>query len=307
VPAAVVTGGAGFLGSHLVDRLVAEGWRVVVLDDLSSGSADRLPRDVELHVADLATDDVSATLRALGPTVVFHLAAQASVPRSVADPERDAAVNVGGTARVLDAALAAGVGRVVFVSSGGAIYGERRRAATERSAVAPNAPYGRHKLEAETLVAGSGIPFAIARPSNIYGPRQAMGLEGAVVAAFIAQARAGQQLTIDGSGNQTRDFIHARDVVEALLRLARPATATGTWNVSAGRRTSISELAALVEREAGIALGRTHRPSRAADVHDSAISSAKLRTSGWKPTISLAAGVRELLREPRAKAPERGA
>ena len=174
---------------------------------------------------------------------------------------------------------------------------------TERSAVEPKSPYGRHKLEAETLVARSGIPFAIARPSNIYGPRQAMGLEGAVVAAFVTQARAGERMTIDGDGNQTRDFIHARDVVEALIRLARPSIAAGIWNVSAGSRTSIGELAALVEREAGVALGRTHRPSRAGDVHDSAISSAKLRTTGWKPAISLASGIRELLRDARAKAP----
>ena len=306
MPRAVVTGGAGFLGSHLVDRLAGEGWRVVVVDDLSSGSADRLPRDVELRIADIATDDVSATLRAFRPAVVFHLAAQASVPRSVADPERDAAVNVGGTARALEAAGSAGAGRFVFVSSGGAIYGERHRAATERSAVDPKSPYGRHKLEAETLVARSGIPFAIARPSNIYGPRQALGLEGAVVAAFIAQARAREPLTVDGRGDQTRDFIHARDVVDALLRLGS-STATGVWNVSAGRRTAIGELAALVEREAGVELGRTHRPSRAGDVHDSAISSAKLRRMGWTPAISLAAGIRELLGEPRTAAPEGGA
>src|SRR5262249_39354395 len=185
---------------------------------------------------DIATDDVSAVARAGRPDVVFHLAAQASVPRSVADPERDRAVNVDGTARVLEAGLAAGARRFVFVSSGGAIYGETRRAATERSRVAPKWPYGRHKLEAERLVMGSRMSFAVARPSNIYGPGQHAGLEGSVVAAFIARALAREPLVIDGDGEQTRDFVHAADVADALVRLASPGIGDDVWNVSTGRR-----------------------------------------------------------------------
>jgi UDP-glucose 4-epimerase len=294
---ALVTGGAGFLGSHLVDRLVADGWRVQVVDDLSTGRADRLPSDVRLDSADIAADDITGVFQAGRPDVVFHLAAQASVPRSVADPARDRAVNVGGSVRVLAAARGAGAGRFVFVSSGGAIYGETRRAATERASVEPISPYGRHKLEAERLVADSGLPFAIARPSNIYGARQSVALEGAVVAAFVAQALARGPLTIDGDGTQTRDFIHAADVVVALVRLAAPSVPDGTWNVSAGQRTSVSELASLVERAAGVQLGRSHRPARAGDVHDSAISSTKLRRLGWQPGVALRDGIRELLRD----------
>jgi UDP-glucose 4-epimerase len=292
---ALVTGGAGFLGGHMVARLLADGWEVVIVDDLSSGHRDRVPGAARLEVADIATDAVSAIVRDARPDVVFHLAAQASVPRSVADPARDRAVNVDGTARILDGARAAGAGRCVFVSSGGAIYGETRRAASERSRVDPKSPYGRHKLEAEGIVARSGVSYAIARPSNIYGTGQSVGLEGAVVAAFVARALAREPLAIDGDGRQTRDFIHASDVVEALVRLAAPSAPSGIWNVSAGRRTSIAELATIVEREAGVTLGRLERPVRAGDVHDSAVSSTRLRRLGWRPAVSLRHGIRELL------------
>ncbi len=293
---ALVTGGAGFLGGHLVRRLLADGWQVQVIDDLSTGRRDRVPHGVRLDVADISTDDVSAAARAGRPNVLFHLAAQASVPRSVADPERDRAVNVDGTARILAAGIAAGARRFVFVSSGGAIYGETRRAATERSRVDPKSPYGRHKLEAERLVMRSGMAFAVARPSNIYGPGQHAGLEGSVVAAFIARALAREPLVIDGDGEQTRDFVHAADVTDALVRLASAGMADDVWNVSAGRRIAIADLARIVEREAGVALGRAHRPVRAGDIHDSAVSSTKLRRLGWRPAVSLRQGIRELIR-----------
>ena len=293
---AVVSGGAGFLGSHLVDRLVADGWRVLVIDDLSTGSRERLPPQVRLEVDDIAADRVDAAMEAARPEVLFHLAAQASVPRSVADPVRDEAVNVTGTARLLEAATAVGVQRVVFVSSGGAIYGETARAATEHSAARPASPYGRHKLVAEGLVAAAGVPFAIARPSNIYGPRQGLGLEGAVVATFVARALAREPLRIDGDGTQTRDFIHVADVVQALLRLAGPAVPSGVWNVSTGKPTSILELAALVEHEAGVSLRRVYQHTRAGDIHDSRVSSSKLRRLGWRPEVELDIGLRELLR-----------
>jgi UDP-glucose 4-epimerase len=293
-PRALVTGGAGFVGGNLVDRLVADGWRVVVLDDLSTGRRARVPQEAELAVYDVAVDDVATVVRHASPDVVFHLAAQASVPVSVADPQRDAAVNVEGTRRLLEAAAAQGVRRFVFVSSGGAVYGETRRAASERSRVDPKSPYGRHKLQAERLVAAAGLSYSIARPSNIYGPGQHAGLEGAVVATFIARARERQPLTIDGDGSQTRDFVHVADVVQSLLRLAATPV-NGIWNVAAGRRTSVSELADIVERAAGVRLGRTFRASRTGDVHDSALSSAKLAKLGWRPEIPLAAGIRELM------------
>ena len=291
----IVTGGAGFVGSHLVDRLVADSWSVLVIDDLSTGSTANVDDRVRLERLDIAVDDVDGVIRAWRPRLVYHLAAQASVPRSIESPLRDLAVNVAGTNRVATAARLAGARRLVFVSSGGAIYGDTRRAATETTRAAPTSYYGVHKLAAEGHVGLSRIAHAIARPSNIYGPRQTSGLEGAVVASFVGQAVARQALTIDGDGRQTRDFVHVADVVDALVRIGDPSLPSGTWNVAAGRRTSIAALADTVEREVGVDLGRVRRPARPGDVRHSAVSAERLRAIGWSPTVGLADGIRELI------------
>jgi UDP-glucose 4-epimerase len=291
----LVTGGAGFVGSHLVDRLVAAGCAVLVVDDLSTGQTANLPDTVRLEKLDIATDDVAAVVRAWRPAVVYHLAAQTSVPRSMEDPFRDLSVNVVGTHRTVAAAGASGVARLVFVSSGGAVYGETRRPATEATRPAPTSYYGIHKLAAEGHVALSGIPYAIVRPSNIYGPRQSAGLEGAVVATFVARATARQPLAIDGDGHQTRDFVHVRDVVEAIVRLGDVGAPIGIWNVASGRRLSVNDLADIVERAAGVELGRVHRPTRSGDVRDAAASAARLRALGWRPSVPISRGIRDLI------------
>lgn len=292
----VVTGGAGFVGSHLVDRLVADGWAVLVIDDLSTGLHSNLGDGIRLERLDVAVDDLDDVVRAWRPRVVYHLAAQASVPRSIDAPLRDLAVNVAGTNRVATAARLAGAERLVFVSSGGAIYGETRRAATETVRPAPTSYYGVHKLAAEGHVLLSGLAYAIARPSNIYGPRQTAGLEGAVVASFIDQAARGEPLMVHGDGSQTRDFIHVTDVVEALWRLSRPDVASDTWNLASGRRITIAGLADVVERAVGRPLGRVSGPRRPGDVTHSAISAARLRGLGWRPSIALSAGIGGLVK-----------
>ncbi len=295
-PRHIVTGGAGFVGSHLVDRLLAEGQQVLVLDDLSSGKARNLATGARLEQVDVASDDLYRVFRAWRPTVVFHLAAQASVSNSVREPLRDLAVNVVGTHRVGAAARDSDASRLVFVSSGGAIYGETVRPATERTLPSPTSYYGVHKLAAEGHAAMAGIPYAIVRPSNIYGPRQAAGLEGAVVASFTDQAARGEPLMIHGDGSQTRDFIHVTDVVEALWRLSGSDVAGDTWNLAAGRRMTIAGLADIVEQAAGRPLGRAVGPRRPGDVTHSAISAARLRGLGWRPSIGLSAGVNELVK-----------
>ena len=293
---AIVTGGAGFIGSHLVDRLLADGAAVLVVDDLSSGLSEQVPDGVDLQRLDIASDDVDRVFGEWRPDVVFHLAAQASVPRSLQAPLRDLAVNVTGTHRVAAAARDAGARRLVFVSSGGAVYGETGRAATEATLPSPTSYYGVHKLAAEGHVEMSGISFAIARPSNIYGPRQAAGLEGAVVASFIDQAARGEALMIHGDGTQTRDFIHVSDVVEALSRLSRSDVPSGTWNVAAGRSMTIADLADIVEQAAGRPLGRAAGPRRAGDVTHSAMSAGRLRGLGWRLSIGVSAGIGELVK-----------
>lgn len=294
-PRVVVTGGAGFIGSHLVDRLVAEGHAVLVIDDLSSGRAENVAAAAELARLDIVTADVERPLRAWRPEVVFHLAAQASVVRSALDPLRDLDVNVVGTHRVAAAAAAAGAGRLVFVSSGGAVYGETVRAATERTTPAPASHYGIHKLAAEGHVRLAGLPHAILRPTNIYGPRQAGALEGAVVVAFIEQALRDGVLRIHGDGRQTRDFLHVRDLVAALHLVGLAATNSGTWNVAVGRSVSIATLADHVERAVGRPLGRAFGPRRRGDVASSSVSAAALRRLGWRPSIGLREGLVELV------------
>jgi UDP-glucose 4-epimerase len=294
-PRALVTGGAGFVGSNLVDRLLAEGWRVLVIDDMSSGQVANVATAARVEMLDIAADDLGPIARSWRPHVVYHLAAQASVPLSMQDPLRDLAVNVIGTNRVATAARLAGTGRLVFVSSGGAIYGDVRQAATEDTRPAPTSYYGLHKLAAEGHITLSGVPYAIARPTNIYGPRQSGGLEGAVIATFLRRALTRQPLTIEGDGRQTRDFVHVSDVVAALVLLGDRAGRIGTWNVASGRSVSIEELASLVEGALGEQLGRIRAPVRAGDVRHSAASAARLRRLGWRPLVALAAGLRELI------------
>jgi UDP-glucose 4-epimerase len=289
----LVTGGAGFIGSHLVHRLAAGNDPVLVADDLSSGRRDWLPAGVAFERVDIAEPAIERVIRAWRPSLVFHLAAQASVARSHGDPERDLAVNVLGTLRVARAAAAVRATRLVFVSSGGAVYGETRRAATETTPAQPRSIYGIHKLAGEGHVRLAGLSHAVVRPSNVYGPRQTGGLEGAVVAAFVEQIATGR-LEIHGDGRQTRDFVHVRDVVEALTLLGS-LEVDGTWNVCGGRSTSINQLATIVERESGTVLQRSFHPRRAGDVDASLLSNRRLRALGWRPGTTLRAGLLELI------------
>jgi UDP-glucose 4-epimerase len=296
-PRAVVTGGAGFIGSHLVDRLVDEGQDVLVVDDLSTGVPENLGAGPRFENLDIATADLGRLLATWRPLVVYHLAAQASVERSSIDPLRDLAVNVVGTHRVAAAARESGAARLVFVSSGGGVYGETARPATERTTPRPTSYYGVHKLAAEGHVRLAGLPHAILRPSNVYGPRQRGGLDGAVIAAFVGQALGGGVIRIDGDGRQTRDFVHVQDVVEALRLAARPIIGDGTWNVATGSSVSIADLADLLETAIGRPLARVAAPRRPGDVIASALSPAAIRRLGWRPTVVLADGLAELLRD----------
>ena len=291
----VVTGGAGFIGHHLVRDLVAGGASVLVIDDLSSGSADRLPPEVQLARIDITDGDVRTAIGDWQPSTVFHLAAQVSVPRSEADPEHDVRVNALGTLRVLAAARDAGVRRVVFTSSGGAVYGETHGAATEASPEQPASYYGMHKLLAERYAATSGLSYAIARPSNVYGPGQAAGGDGAVVPAFVGAIRAGRPLTIYGDGTQSRDFVYVDDVVAALKAMG-DSTRLGVWNVSSAEPTTVLELVQALEELTGQPLERVFLPPRPGDVHTSLISSTRLRELGWSPRSTLRDGLTRLLR-----------
>jgi UDP-glucose 4-epimerase len=292
---AVVTGGAGFIGHHLVRALQDRGDDVLVIDDLSGEIRGGLSPATRVERLDITRDDLRHPITGWRPSIVYHLAAQVSVPRSIQDPERDLKVNAMGTLRVVEAAKAAGVRRLVFISSGGAIYGDTEEPATETSPAQPLSYYGVHKLLAEQYVRWSGIDHAIARPSNVYGPDQPTGGEGAVIAAFVSAAQHSSKLVIHGDGTQRRDFLHVADLVSALLLLG-DCDETGTWNVSLGRATSVLELARLLEQITGRPLEITHGNRRPGDIDESQLASDRIRQLGWSPRVSLAGGLRQLLK-----------
>jgi UDP-glucose 4-epimerase len=302
---ALVTGGAGFIGSNLVDALLARGDEVTVLDDLSTGRRGNLDgalaAGATLAEADVRDREAVARIAAeAGPEVVFHLAAQIDVRRSVEDPAFDAAVNVGGTANVLEAARGAGARRFVFVSTGGAIYGEGEGKALpldEGAAVEPLSPYGQSKFAAEGYLALYerlyGLSGVSMRLGNVYGPRQDPLGEAGVIAIFCGRLRGGGRPTVFGDGRQTRDYIYVGDVVGALLAAAG-SEATGAINVGTGVETDVLELARTLA-ELGDAEGfePEFAPARAGEVLRIAIDPARAkRELGWEPEVGLEEGLR---------------
>jgi UDP-glucose 4-epimerase len=287
----LVTGGAGFIGSHVVDALAARGDRVDVLDDLSTGRRENVSDLATLHV-DSITDPVAVghITDGIRPEVVFHLAAQVDVRRSVADPIHDLTVNVAGTLNVLRAARDLGVRHVVFASTGGAIYGETDAIPTPEDAPErPLAPYGQAKLAAEGYlrVLGElyGVGVTCLRLANVYGPRQDPLGEGGVCAIFCGAAVAGLGVTIYGDGEQTRDFVYVGDVVDACLRAADGAP-FGPFNVGTGVETSVNALA----QRLGVAA--EHAPARPGEVQRSCLDPARAeRELGWTPATGLGTGL----------------
>jgi UDP-glucose 4-epimerase len=285
-----VTGGAGFIGSHLVDWLVEVGAEVTVLDDLSSGVRSNLPEGLHLITIDVAESSAVTAIADARPELVIHAAAQVSVPRSMQDPARDRAVNLIGTEHVLEGAQRAGAGRIVFISSGGAVYGETTMA-TETDAPAPASFYGVHKLAAEAYVRLSGLPHGIVRLPNIYGPRQRSDLEGGVVAIFADSLRDHRPITIFGTGEQVRDFLYVKDAVAGIVAVAT-APMSGTWNVSTGTAVSIRALLGQLETLTGVTAAVRWAAARSGDVGASCLANDMIAADlSWAPRYSLAAGL----------------
>jgi UDP-glucose 4-epimerase len=288
---ALVTGGAGFIGSNLVDALIARGDAVHVLDDLSKGKRERVHADAELHVADIRDPD--AVFAAAEPAVVFHLAAQADVRVSVDRPDFDADVNVLGTVRILEAARRHGA-QVVFASTGGAIYGECGRPAREDDPRRPLAPYGASKLCGEEYLATwnrlYGTGHVALRFGNVYGPRQEPHGEAGVVAIFMGLLQEGGTPKIYGDGRQTRDYVFVGDVVAALLTAV--GRAGGVFNIGTGTETSVLELYRAIAAATGVDREPEHVDARLGELQRSVLDpSAAERELGWRPQVSLADGL----------------
>ncbi len=284
---ALVTGGAGFIGSHLVDALVARGDDVVALDDLSTGR-----REVVNAAATLVEHDVRSPFET-DADVVFHLAAQADVGTSMERPGFDAEVNVVGTVNTLEAARSAGA-HLVFASTGGAIYGSVDEPAREGSALLPVSAYGLAKRSAEVYVDGwnriFGTRHVTLRFANVYGPRQSAALEGGVIAIFLERLAAGEPTTIFGDGSITRDFVHVDDVVRALVLAAEHGG--GVFNVGTGVETTIADLHALCARAVDVEAPPSYGRPRAGDAQRSVLDTTLAASElGFTASVPLAEGI----------------
>jgi UDP-glucose 4-epimerase len=283
---AVVTGGAGFIGSNLVDSLLARGDDVTVIDNFASGKRENLNPDATLLEHDIREPFT------IDADVVFHLAAQADVQTSMARPEYDAAVNVVGTVNVLQAARGA---QVIFASSGGAGYGECVEPATEETPFLPESPYGIAKKCGEEYLAGwnriHGTSHVSLRFANVYGPRQDAGLEGGVVAIFLERMARGEETLIFGDGTQSRDFIYVDDIVAAVLAVT--GLGGGPFNVGTGSDTTVAELHRVSAAVAGVTAEPRHEAARLGDIQRSVLDSSLIeRERGWRSGVALDDGLR---------------
>ncbi|HET7559413.1 MAG TPA: NAD-dependent epimerase/dehydratase family protein [Limnochordia bacterium] len=291
----LVTGGAGFIGSHLVRRLVGAGYEVAVLDDLRAGTA--APVGVAFHRLSLA--ESARAVADFKPERVVHLAAQIDVRRSVADPAGDAETNIVGSLRLFDACVKHGVGKVVFASSA-AVYGDPQRLPVDEAhPTLPQSPYGLAKLTVERYLALYrtlyGLPYTVLRYANVYGPGQQAEGDGAVVAVFAARLAKGEPLTIDGDGRQTRDFIHVADVAAAIER-ALTRGDDKVLNISTGEEITVLRLLELMTAGRTGNLRIAHGPPRAGDIRRSVLSNRAAVTSlDWSPQLQLDQGLRETL------------
>ncbi len=304
----LVTGGAGFIGSHVAEAYLAAGWSVTCLDDLSRGKRSQVPDAARFVEADVRSELACATIAGGGFDVVIHQAAQIDVRVSVQEPARDASINLVGFANVLAGATAGKVRRVVFASSGGVVYGDPAVIPTpEPTVTLPISPYGVSKLAGEhylrVLGTLGGFEGVALRYANVYGPRQDPASEAGVVSIFVSRLLRGQPLTIFGDGRQTRDYVFVGDVARANLLAATVPVTRGdrldipAFNIGTGRETSVNELAQLV----GTALGRTpvieHAPARPGELFRSCLDVSKAgRELGWAPRTGFDDGMRALAR-----------
>jgi UDP-glucose 4-epimerase len=303
---ALVTGGAGFIGSNLVDALLARGDRVTVVDDLSTGKQANLTGAIaagaELHVLDIRdAERLAAVVAAAAPDAIFHLAAQIDVRKSVDDPAWDATINVGGTINVLQAAHRHGVARVVNSSTGGAIYGDAQTLPSpETETPLPEAAYGQSKLAAEGYLGLYerlyGLSSVTLRYGNVYGPRQDPLGEAGVIAIFCGCLATGRQPTIFGDGKQTRDYVYVGDVVGANL-LAVTSDASGPINIGTSRETSVLELVGVLGELAGVDdFTANFAPPRLGELARSCLDVGRARELlGWEPAVTIRDGLRMTL------------
>jgi UDP-glucose 4-epimerase len=292
----IVTGGAGFIGSHVADAYIAAGHEVFVIDDLSSGDRRNLNPKAKFHYLDLLDPKIPALVADIGADVLCHHAAQMDVRRSVSDPIFDARVNILGFVNLLEGGRRSGLKKVVFASSGGAIYGEQEKfPAPEDHPKMPASPYGVSKLTGENYLAyyhaTFGIPYVALRYANVYGPRQNFRGEAGVIAIFIDQLLSGNTPVINGDGKQTRDFVYVGDVAAANLR-ALDTSFVGGINIGTGVETDLITLYDKISRQMNSKIAATHGAAKAGEQRRSSLDGTLARSIlGWSPTTPLDEGL----------------
>lgn len=296
----LVTGGAGFIGSHIVDALVGLGHEVHILDDLSSGTQSNVPDAAVLHVMDVRSPEVSALFEDEQFELLVHHAAQMDVRKSVTDPRYDADVNIGGLINLMEAGRQNGLKKVVFASTGGAIYGEPEYAPQDEAhPLKPLSPYGIAKLSSEKYLffykEQYGIEYVALRYGNVYGPRQNPHGEAGVVAIFAERMLAGESTTINGDGLQTRDYVFVRDVVAANLAAVR-FVGSGVFNVGTSIETDVKTLWRELQDLVDPGVQAVHGPGKPGEQRRSVLSFARTReVLGWEPTVDVKNGLRSTL------------
>lgn len=292
----LVTGGAGFIGSHLVDRLIQEGHQVVVVDNLSTGKKKNLHKDAKFYKMDILSDRLERVFQKEKPEVVSHHAAQMDVRRSVADPTFDAQSNIIGLLNLLECAVKNGTRRVVFASSGGAIYGEQQLfPASEQHPTRPLSPYGVSKLASEHYLyyyqSVCGLEYTALRYSNVYGPRQDPFGEAGVVAIFTQKLLKGEQPIINGNGMQTRDYVFVEDVIEANMAVIH-GQINDTFNVGTGKETSVNQLFRYLLDITAAKVKEIHGPEKKGEQVRSSLDYQKIhKTLEWEPRVPLQEGL----------------
>jgi UDP-glucose 4-epimerase len=293
----LVTGGAGFIGSHLVDRLIQEGHEVSIVDDLSTGKKKNVNPNADFHKLDILSPKLERVFKKQRPEAILHHAAQMDVRRSVKDPIFDGQVNILGTVNLLEQAVKVGTKRVIFASSGGAVYGEQEQfPATETHSTRPVSPYGVSKLAGEHYLyyygRTYGLQWTSLRYANVYGPRQDPFGEAGVVAIFTLKLLQNEQPVINGTGKQTRDYIAIDDVVEANMAVLNNGL-TETFNVGTGRETTVNQLFRMLAEAVGSPIKERYGPERRGEQARSCVDAGKLaRAAEWEARTSLVDGLK---------------
>lgn len=294
----LVTGGAGFIGSHITDAFINLGHEVVVVDNLVTGRKENLNPNARFYETDIRSEQIKEIFAREKFDAICHQAAQLDVRKSVADPRYDADVNIMGTLNLLEQARATGVKKILFASSGGAMYGEQEKfPADEEHRTWPASPYGITKLTCEKYIAVFcqlyGMTYGLMRYANVYGPRQSPHGEAGVVAIFSARLLAGEPAMINGDGKQTRDYVYVGDVVAANVAALNYAH-SDYFNVGTGIETDVNELFAIINRATGNRAQEQHAPAKAGEQMRSVLDYSKAkRLLGWEPKMTLSNGLTE--------------